>query len=287
MVRHLFPSSPFLLFLLSFVFFVSFVVEAKVMLKNIINALAVAARNLFGNWRALSVFVLLYAALLLTLYWFFTTGVATVWQVVLTFALIVIVPLLFFLLQAMSVSYATGELNTGAWLKRALRDWWKLLLISLPLLLLAIGLSLLFDKGAVKLEDQAHQGGGAKIMLTAFNVLRFVVLYIALPLVAIQLWIAASREALGAALKGMGRSLVRALSLRSLLTYLIGFVIFAVIPYFLFFTRTPAKNAWLEMSLLGMRLVMALLIIFFGWVVTVGALARIDQDRTDSTQLQH
>ena len=59
------------------------------MLKNIINALAVAARNLFSNWRTLSVLVLLYAALLLTLYWFFTTGVATVWQVVLTFALTV------------------------------------------------------------------------------------------------------------------------------------------------------------------------------------------------------
>lgn len=247
------------------------------MLNEIIRSIAAAARNLFSNWRTLSLLVLLYAALLLALYWFVTTGVATVWQVVLTFALIVIAPLLFFLLQALSVSYATGELTTGAWLKRALRDWWKLLLVSLPLVLLAIGLTLLFEKGAVKLEDRAHEGG-AKFLLTAFSVLRFVVLYIALPLMAIQLWIAASREGLGAALKRVWRNLVRALSLRSLLTYLTGFVIFAVIPYFLFFTRTPAKNAWLEMSLLGMRLMMALMIIFFGWVVTVGALARISSD---------
>ncbi|HZS08896.1 MAG TPA: hypothetical protein VFD58_28930 [Blastocatellia bacterium] len=262
------------------------------MLKNIINALTTAARGLFGNWRALSAFFLLYLALLLALYWLFTSGVATIMQVLFTFVLAVIIPVLFFVIQAMSVSYTTSEAKIGALLKQSLRDCWRLLVIGLPLLLLAWLVSYLlgrFEENVVAGAAEAARRAGSSarssspvnwlgVMVTA---LRWLLLYIALPLVTIQLWIAASRTGLGAAIKGVGRSLARALAPRSLLTYLIGFVFFAVIPHFLFFTLTPAKNQWLELSLLGARVALALVFIFFGWVVTLGALAKIDADRTD------
>jgi hypothetical protein len=244
------------------------------MLKNIIHALATAARRLFGDWRALSVFFLLYLALLLLLYWFFTTGVATIMQVLLTFIVAVIAPLLFFVIQALSVSYTTGETRIGELLRHALKSSWKLLIVSLPLVLLAWLIAYLLNQ---IFYSETSLSKWAETSVGAFRVLLF---YIALPLVAIHLWIAANREGLGAALKGVWRNLARALSLRSLLTYLTGFVLFAVIPYFLFFTRTSSKNAWLEMSLLGARLALGLLIVFFGWVLTVGALAKISSDET-------
>jgi hypothetical protein len=191
-------------------------------------------------------------------------------QVLLTFVVAVIAPLLFFVIQALSVSYTTGETRIGELLRHALKSSWKLLLVSLPLLLLAWLMAYALDR-----IFSSEVSTWTERILGATRLLLF---YIALPLVAIHLWITANREGLGAALKGAGRSLARALSLRSLLTYLTGFVLFAVIPYFLFFTRTSSKNAWLEMSLLGARVALGLVIVFFGWVLTVGALAKISSD---------
>ena len=253
------------------------------MLKNIINALATAARRLFGNWRALAAFIGLYLTLLLSLYGFFSLRESSILQLLLTLVLAVVVPVLFFVLQAMSVSYTTEETQIGALLRQALRGWWKLLLVSIPLLLLAWGVATLLDWGegrvVEKIEATVTAARSVKSSLAwakiIFSTLRFLLLCLVLPVMAVQLWITASRASLGAATKDAGRSLLRALSPRTLLTYLIGFVIFAVIPYFLFFTRTPAKNAWLEMSLFGGRLALALLLIVLGWVVTLGALAKL------------
>ncbi len=250
---------------------------------SVMTALSMAMRSLFGNWRALATFVGLYLALLLALYWFFALRESSIPQLLLTLVLAVIAPVLFFVLQAMSVSYTTGETQPGALVKRALHGWWKLLLLSLPLLLLAWGVAALLDWGegnvTEKMEAARAAARSAKSSLAwvkmVFTILRFLLLYLALPLIAVQLWITASRASLGTAIKDAGRSLLRALSPRTLLTYLIGFVIFAVIPYFLFFTRTPAKNVWLEMSLFGARLALALLFILLGWVVTLGALAKL------------
>jgi len=51
-----------------------------------------------------------------------------------------------------------------------------------------------------------------------------------------------------------------------------GGVIGSAIAYFLISTRTPVGNAWVEIGLLVGRLVLAGLVIFFGWFLAVGAL---------------
>jgi len=48
------------------------------------------------------------------------------------------------------------------------------------------------------------------------------------------------------AFKGFARILGRAFAPGAVITYAIGFIFFAVVPYFLVVTRTSAASAWLE-----------------------------------------
>jgi hypothetical protein len=58
-------------------------------------------------------------------------------------------------------------------------------------------------------------------------------------------------------------------------TYTIGFIFFAVVPYFLVVTKTSVASAWLDITLLALRLVLAVLFSLVGWVVTVAALGKL------------
>ena len=71
----------------------------------------------------------------LSLYFFVIVKEATFVQVTLTFASAIVAPFLFFLLQAMIVSDAT-ESKRASLLKKSLTSFWKLILITLPLIAL-------------------------------------------------------------------------------------------------------------------------------------------------------
>ena len=104
------------------------------MFKDVIEAIGSAARKLFSNWGALLISLLLYAELLGVLYLFITTSEATTLQVVLT---VPVLPLasatLFFSLQAMGISYVRIGVGALYLLKRALKDCWRLLLVTIPI----------------------------------------------------------------------------------------------------------------------------------------------------------
>jgi hypothetical protein len=259
------------------------------MLKNVVSAMTTATRRLIGNWRALITFVGLYVALLLVLYLFFTTREASIGQLLLTLLTAIAAPVLFFVLQTLGISYTAREASLGVLLKQSLRQWWRLILISLPLLLLAWLIAYLL--GQLELQVPAAMREAARTTVgtsrppsrdttlpiqwlgVVVTALRFLLLYLALPLATIHLWIVTAREGLGAAIRGVGRSLARAFAPRAVLIYACGLVVFGVIPYFLIFTKTPVSRWWLEVTLLGARLALALLFILFGWVITLGALA--------------
>ena len=264
------------------------------MIRNALNSIATAARNLLRNWRALVVFLVLYLALLAAIYFFVETHEATILQLLLNLILAIIAPALFFVLQAMGVSYMQAEAKLGALLRQAWREWWKLIVISVPIMLLAWLVIYLFGKlegdvlGAVR--DAARStttaprpsnraaeppGRWLEISLTA---LRCLLLYIALPLAAIHLWIATARDGLGQAFKGIARVVIRAFAPRAVLIYAVGLVIFGVIPYFLISKRTPFGGAWVDMGLLSARLALAFVFIVFGWVMTLGALTNISAE---------
>ena len=79
------------------------------MLKETLQSIVAATRNVLGNWRSMLLVALVYAALLAALYTFVVVREASMLQVVLTFVLALAAPLLFFLLQSMIVGGIAGE----------------------------------------------------------------------------------------------------------------------------------------------------------------------------------
>ncbi len=264
------------------------------MLRNAFAATGAAARELFRNWGALALINLLYAALLASVYLFVTTKEASVPQLVLTALAALAVPIWFFVLQAAGVASfaeAGGRLNSV--LRRALRDFWKIFLISVPLILLAVLIAYLTNKLQAYFAVADTNATPRPPALTPLHplditppapmrwadalifALRLLLLGIALPLTAIHLWISVAREGLRATLRNSLRILARALAPQSVLIYVVGMIFFALMPYFLIFTRTPVSNTWLELVIFGLRLALAFVLTLWGCVITIGALEKV------------
>ena len=213
------------------------------MFKESILAIVTAAQALFKNRRALAIMLAAYAGLIAALYLFVSTREATISQLVLTVTLVIVAPALFFLLQALSVSYTTGPLSQGL-----IRRCFKLIVVSV----LVLGITLLSLYGLNKVDSD----------VTVVTALRYLLIAVVAPLLAIQLWI--------------GTSLRRAFAPQSVFVYALGFLIFAVVPYFLIAKTIPTERAWLELSLLLLRLSTAAVLILLGWVTTVGAISLLN-----------
>lgn len=256
-----------------------------------LKAIGIAARRLFGNWRALLILLLLYSVMLASLYFFISIREASVWQVLATFLLAALMPVLFFIIQTIGVRYSERDVRTKDLLRWSVRDFWKLLVATVPLLLLAWLLAYLFGKFQVNVPAVAT-GAGAnaaaarpaavptaaelfswkEVLLTT---LRFLVFGLVLPLIAIHLWIAAARRGLKGAFRNAGRVLANALAPGAALVYAVGLLLFGVIPYFLITTTYTRGGAWTQLTLLGTRLLLASLFMLFGWIITLGALSII------------
>ncbi|HEY0077902.1 MAG TPA: hypothetical protein VGB73_04590 [Pyrinomonadaceae bacterium] len=262
------------------------------MFKNSLVAVGQTTRGLFKNWSGLSVLHLLYAALLASVYLFFSTKEATLWQLTLTASLALLAPLLFFILQAAAANFAQGDAGALALLRRALADFFKLLLVSLPLVALAVLVVYLLNKLQAYFPARVEDAAAASrvpypqtpppppmrwqdVLLTS---LRLVLLGVLLPLVAIQLWLSVARDGLKATLKRAHRVVGRAFAPQPIFVYAIGLLVFGLMPYFLIFTRTPVKNSWGELIIFGLRLALAFVFTLWGWLITLGALAKINAD---------
>jgi hypothetical protein len=262
------------------------------MMTETFRAIATATRKVFSNWQSLLLVAVVYASLLALLYLFVSIREATFAQVTLTFAFAVAVPLLFFILQTMIMSGSASEpdqVRAGFVLKKSLASFWKLILISLPLIALAILIAYLLGRAQNRfgqtpqalndvprsLAETANPQRAARPVdwrVAIFSTLRYLSFGLILPLAAIHIWLATVREGLGGAFKKFGRLLSRAFSARSVLIYIIGFLIFAVVPYLLLFKTTKTSHAWLELSFLVARLVAVFALTLFGWLITVRAL---------------
>lgn len=260
------------------------------MLTEIFSSLALALRRVLAGWRALLLQAAVYAALLATIYFFVAVREASVAQVTLTFALALLAPLLFFVLQTMIANgvYASAEARPLALAGSSLKSFWKFILITLPLIALAVLIVYLLAKYQGHLASGADatsqfrpvQSGRAQQTARAvinwkaalISTVRYLALGLVLPLMAIQLWLATAREGLAAAGKSIGHLVARAFAPRAILIYMAGFLLFAVIPYFILFRTTQTKYAWLELFLLGLRLFAVFALTLIGWVVTVKAI---------------
>jgi hypothetical protein len=277
------------------------------MTKNVLASIFAAARDLLRSPRAFALLVALYLALIAACFFFITTREATVWQLIVTFASALLAPLLFFVVQAAGASYAVGERGAAGLLRRTARSFGKVLLVSVPLVLLAVLSVYLLNKleDRVKLtpEERARveystQGPETETdsaptdsrpkppvrwKYLFVSALRLLVLGVFLPLVAMHLWLAAVRDGLIAAFARFHRHLMRAFSARSVLTYGVGMIVFALIPYFLITKRTPVSSNTFELLIFGARILIAFTLMLFGWVMTMTALSRLN-DQTMTTE---
>lgn len=229
------------------------------MFSRAIRAEFSAARLLFGNRFTLLLLVVIYGALLGASYLFVSTREATIAQLVVTFALIMVTPALFFALQAVSVNYVSGSTTV----KKTVYDSLRLIAVSVPL----IGLTALAFYGLGKINS--HQ--------TVVVAVRYLLVGLIAPLLAIQLWRTASQDGLGSLLRRLHHLAIRAFAPQSVFVYACGLLFFAVAPYFLIFHTSQIERAWLEVSLLTVRLAASALLILFGWVTTVGTLSLLNK----------
>jgi hypothetical protein len=251
------------------------------MIKDVFHSIAAAGRKLFTNWGAMLITLAIYAALVGAAYLFFTVREATALQVTLSVILPLAMVALFFLLQAIGLSYVRIGVGAGYLLKRALKDCWKILLVSLPLILLFWLTAFVFGKidqtwfNASAVAASKVRAWGA----VGVSALRIFFLFCLLPLIAIHLWMATVREGAGAAFRGFGQAVARALAPRSLLIYALVCAVSGGAVYFLLFKKVTFKNEWTELWAVGIKTALALLMAFVGWLLTLGSMAELTARR--------
>ena len=256
------------------------------MFKESFKAIGDSAVGLFRNPLGLLLLCALYFALLACAYVFFATGVASAGQLVLSALTAMAAPLLFFVLQAAVANFALPGTGFGALLRRAPRDFLKVLLLGLPLVALAVGIIYLLgllQAHLPKIEEAPHVYASAAHAEppaplhwqdALVSSLWLLVLGIILPLTASHLWLSAARDRLLPTLKKIHRVVARAFTAQSVLIYAVGLFVFGLMPYFIIYTRTPVSNGWAELSIFALRLLLAFVFTLWGWAITLGALAR-------------
>jgi len=253
------------------------------MVKDVFHSIAAAAQRLFANWAALLISLSMYSALLGAIYLFFNIREATATQVALNLILPIAAVTLFFMIQAMGVSYVRIGVGAAYLLKRSLGDCWRILLASLPLILIAWLVVYLFGKADQAYFIESGAAGSTTMKwgwgAIAAHAVQILLLHVILPLIAIHLWIATVRGGLAAAFKGIKRVVTRALAPRSLLIYAAICAVFGAIVYSLLFKTITFKNEWTELWIVGIKTTLALLLTFIGWLLTLGSMAELTTRR--------
>ena len=242
--------------------------------------------RVFANPGALLVFAISYAFLLIASYIFIWIREATIWQVLVTYALMILIPIGFFTLQAAIIDRVLDQ--KFRW-RVILIDALKFLVITIPVLLLAWLLYYLLNKISVRypapiISDQATPTTPSPLHWPTliFTTLRFVLWGVAFPLATIHLWIAIAggevrglfRDGVKSFLKRIGSALARAFSPDSVLVYGLGLIIFVVLPYVILVPAFTINGNKMEFALFGLRLLLSFLFSLIGWVLTLTAFVR-------------
>lgn len=262
-----------------------------------------AIATTIANPGALLIFAIIYAVLLVASYVFIAIREATIWQVLITYALLILIPFGFFTLQSSIINRVLDQ--KFRW-RVILIDALKFLAVTIPVLLVVWLLYFLLAKISARYPapvvvevppvnaPPVNPVPGATPTPTPapplhwpsllFTTLRFVLLGVALPLAAIHLWIAVAGGELrtlfsdGAKsfFKRLGSALARAFSSHSVLLYGLGLIVFFVLPYVTLVPTFTVRGNKTEFAVFGLRLLLAFLFSLVGWVSTLTALARTE-----------
>jgi len=246
-----------------------------------------SVKKLFHNLRALLILIAMYALLLLSFYIFVSTREATVWQVMVTYLFLVLLPAEFFALQATIIDTAR-ELNFSP--RRIAGNALKIFAVTIPVLIVGWVFWVLLDKIQLRYHAPVLPVVPASALPTAQPIywptlliatIRFLLFGVAFPLMAIQLWIEVTasslRESFAAGAKPfftrIGHAIARAFSNESVFTYGVGLILFLLIPYGLLFAPLTIKGNKTDFAVFILRLVLAFA---FALVVTNVAAAQTD-----------
>lgn len=254
-----------------------------------IKLLLSTIKTTFTSLGALAVFAITYALLLAALYLFVTTREATVSQVLITYLLMVLIPALFFILQATIID----RVRDGKFQWRLiLIDALKFFVVTIPILLIAWLIYYLLNKWQVRypaptvatlpIASGPPRPQPFHLPSVIFATLRFVLFGVALPLAAIHLWIAVAGGAVRALfadgpqplLKRLGAALARAFASDCVLIYALGLLIFVGVPYAALFVPLTVKGNTTDFAVFILRLVIVFVFSLIGWLVTISALVR-------------
>jgi len=254
-------------------------------LKNFVKT----SKGLLTNPRALAIFAILYAVLLVTLYGFISIREATVLQVAVTMFFLVLIPLEFFVLQAAILQHSRAEKFQWG---QIIRDAIKLAVVTIPIILLGYALLYLLNKwqahylaptaASLPITPSPPKPPPLHVPTVLFATLRFLLLGLVLPLATIHLWIEVTahdlRTSLGGGakpvLKRIGNAFARALAFDSVLIYALGLIVFVLIPYAILFVPISVKGTKTDFAIFIARLLLVYIFTLLGWGVTLSALAR-------------
>ena len=246
--------------------------------------------TVFANFGALLVFAIIYAFLLVASYIFISIREATIWQVLVTYALMILIPIGFFTLQAAIINRAMDQ--KLRW-RVILIDALKFLAVTILVLLVVWLIHYLLNKVSARYPapvveippptKAAQPTTPAKPPLhwpsLIFATLRFVLWGVAFPLAAIHLWIVIAGGEIRALFakslfKRIASALARAFSADSVLIYGLGLIIFFVLPYLILVPTFRFNGNKTEFAFFSVRLLLSFLFSLVGWVLTLTAFAR-------------
>lgn len=251
-------------------------------------------RTIITSLRALLLFVLLYALLLVSFYFFISTREATVLQVLATYGLLLLLPMEFFTLQASILEFAHRHKFN---LKQVITVALKLIAVTIPILILGAFCWWLMNKLQARFPapvapvvfaptpPKPQPIHWATILIATF---RFVLFGIAFPLATLHLWIEAAvcdvRASFAGGLKTIfgriGGALARAFSSEAVFVYGLGLILFVLGPYLILAPRIPLKGTKTAFIVFILQLIVAFGLMLIGWVVTLVALTRVTADST-------
>ncbi len=234
------------------------------------------------------VLLVLYALLLVSFYVLISTHEATVWQVFVTYALLLLVPAEFFVFQAAILDFAR---NRKLAVKQILLSALKLFLVTIPVVLIGAFVWWLMNKlqarfpappAPIVFAPTPPKPRPVHWPTMLITTLRFVIFGVAFPLATIHLWIEASVYDVRASFAGgakrifgtIGRALARAFSSEAVFIYGLGLTLFVLGPYLSLFVPIHVKGTKTDFAIFILRLLFAFIFTFVGWVVTVSTLLR-------------
>jgi hypothetical protein len=238
---------------------------------TIAQALKSGLRLTNRNVRLLLLQMILNALALGLFYFFLKTGDASVADLILSLVLALSILFVFSLTQAGvfgAVAASSGGPSVAGFFRQGVRNGWRFLLAVLPIALFGY---LLF------LGHSYASKRSAALLVGKPGVVAFIILWcVILPVMLVTLWTSVTKHGLAYSFKhGVHLLFGRAFVLRALFVYSISFLIFFALACFLITLRTPIKSAWLEFSVLALRLGVSYVLIVYGWTVMAGAMASL------------